>query len=106
MRWLPVSSDTDLEDGQILRVEIEGRSIAVYRLETGELFATDGICTHALAYLADGWLDGDVVECPLHGGCFNVRTGKGLGPPITEDLATYPVRIQEGEVVVGIPDQG
>jgi Rieske Fe-S protein len=41
-----------------------------------------------------GWLDGDVIECPLHGGRFEVKTGKGLGAPITCDLKTFPVRIE------------
>jgi nitrite reductase/ring-hydroxylating ferredoxin subunit len=66
----------------------------LYRLEDdGGVYAIDNVCTHALAYLSEGWLEGDVIECPLHGGCFNVRTGKGLGDPIEEDLKTYPIQV-------------
>lgn len=44
---------------------------------------THNICIHAYALLSDRWLDGDVIECPLHGGHFEAKTGKGLGAPIT-----------------------
>ena len=64
----------------------------------GEIFATDNICTHAFAMLTDGFLDGDVIECPLHGGCFKVKTGEGMGAPISENVKTYPVRMN-GETI-------
>jgi nitrite reductase/ring-hydroxylating ferredoxin subunit len=52
--------------------------------------------------LTDGFLDGDIVECPLHGGCFNVKTGEGQGAPVTEDIKTYPVRVVEGNIEVQV----
>lgn len=73
-------------------VEVGGLSIALYNVG-GEIYATDNVCTHAFAALTDGYLDGDIVECPLHGGCFKVQTGEGQGEPITENLKTYPVRV-------------
>ncbi len=50
-------------------IELGDLQIAIYNVE-GEIYATDNICTHAFALLTDGFLDGDVIECPLHGGCF------------------------------------
>ena len=70
----------------------------------GEVFATDNLCTHAQAFLTDGTLAGDIVECPLHGGRFSVRSGAGLGPPIPCDLKTYPVRVAEGEIQLRLPE--
>jgi naphthalene 1,2-dioxygenase system ferredoxin subunit len=70
----------------------------------GEIFATDNLCTHAQAFLTDGTLAGDIVECPLHGGRFSVRSGAGLGPPIPCDLKTYPARVAEGEIQVRLPE--
>ena len=58
----------------------------------------------ALPLLTDGTLQGDVVECPLHGGRFCVRTGAGLGPPIPCDLRTYEVRVHRGEIELKLPD--
>ena len=69
--------------------------IALYDLD-GTVYATENTCTHAYAYLSDGWVDGDIIECPLHGGRFEIKTGKGLGPPIECDIKTFPVRV-EGE---------
>ena len=70
----------------------------------GEVFATDNLCTHAQAFLTDGTLAGDIVECPLHGGRFSVRSGAGLGPPIPCDLKTYPARVAEGEIQLRLPE--
>jgi naphthalene 1,2-dioxygenase ferredoxin component len=90
--WVRVAERGDLAEGEVLGVEVAGRSIALYDAE-GSLYATDNICTHAYACLSDGWLDGEVIECPLHAARFDIRTGKVLDPPATEDLKTYPVRL-------------
>lgn len=103
--WVRVAALSDIGAGEMTSVEIDGRSIAIYRLEDDSgVFATDNVCTHALAYLIDGWLEGDVIECPLHGGSFNVRTGEGLSEPITCALKTYPVQLAEGDILVGMPE--
>lgn len=80
---------------------IEGIPIAVYNVD-GELFATHNICTHAYACLTDGYLDGDKIECPLHQGLFDVRTGEALDGPVDEDLKVYPVRVEDGTILVEI----
>ena len=74
-------------------------SLALYRVD-GEFFCTDNVCTHAYALLTDGWLEGHVIECPLHAGQFDIRTGKGLCPPITTDLRTLLVRIDGEDLFV------
>ncbi|HEY4773503.1 MAG TPA: non-heme iron oxygenase ferredoxin subunit [Xanthobacteraceae bacterium] len=91
-KWLSVAARDALEEGAMMPIEAGGLSIALYNI-AGEIYATDNICTHAFATLTDGCLDGDVIECRLHGGTFEVKTGKGLGDPISEDLKTYPVRV-------------
>ncbi len=90
--WVRVAGRADLESGEVIGIEAGGRSIAIYDCD-GELYATDNICTHAYACLSDGWLDGNMIECPLHAARFDVRTGRVLDPPATEDLKTYPVRL-------------
>src|SRR5215813_11236355 len=97
--WVRAADRGDLAEGEPLGVEVAGCSIALYDIN-GNLFATDNICTHAYARLSDGWLDGDLIECPLHAARFDVRTGKVLDPPATEDLKTYPVRLTGEEVEV------
>jgi nitrite reductase/ring-hydroxylating ferredoxin subunit len=76
----------------MIGVEVDDKPIAVYNVD-GEIFATDNMCTHAFAMLTDGVLDGDIIECPLHGGCFKVKTGEGMGPPVPCNLKTYPTRV-------------
>src|ERR1700738_81296 len=93
------STRGDRAKGEPLGVEAAGRAIALYDID-GNLFATDNICTHAYARLSDGWLDGELIECPLHAARFDVRTGKVLDPPATEDLKTYPVRVVDDEIQV------
>jgi naphthalene 1,2-dioxygenase system ferredoxin subunit len=97
--WVRVAGRGELGAGEVIGVEVGGRSIAIYDCD-GELFATDNICTHAYACLSDGWLDGTTIECPLHAARFDVRTGEVLDPPATENLKTYPVRLRDGEIEV------
>lgn len=95
--WITVAQRDALEVSSVTGVKAGDLDIALYNID-GEVFATHNICTHAQALLSDGWLEGDIIECPLHGGRFEVKTGKGLGAPIICDLKTLPVRIQ-GDVV-------
>ena len=97
--WVRAAARSDLAEGEVIGVEVAGHSIALYDVD-GNLFATDNICTHAYACLSDGWLDGEVIECPLHAARFDIRSGKVLDPPATEDLKTYPVRIFDDEIQV------
>ena len=68
---------SDLPAGSSIRVAAEP-PIAVFNAD-GELYAVDDTCTHQDASLADGWLEGCQVECPLHASCFDLRTGKPSG---------------------------
>jgi naphthalene 1,2-dioxygenase system ferredoxin subunit len=97
--WVRAAARSDLAESEVIGVEVAGHSIALYDAD-GKVFATDNICTHAYACLSDGWLDGEVIECPLHAARFDIRNGKVLDPPATEDLKTYPVRIVDDEIQV------
>ena len=97
--WVQAAACRDLTEGEVLGIEVAGHSIALYAVDA-EIFATDNICTHAYACLSDGWLDGEVIECPLHAARFDIRTGKVLDPPATEDLKTYQVRVVGEEIQI------
>ncbi len=98
--WVRVGSAADVPAGEMQAYEIGRTSLAVFHLDDGSWHATDNVCTHAFAMLTDGWLDGHEIECPLHAGRFDVRTGKGLCPPVDEPLRTFPVRIDGDAVMV------
>lgn len=97
--WVYLAS-IDIFDGPgVVGITVGDREIALYRLADGEICATSNICTHGQAYLSEGWMtDEGCIECPLHGGAFDIKTGAGMGPPIDEDLQTYEVRVLEGEI--------
>ncbi len=97
-----VAKTSDIDEGEAAQVLIGKREIAVYNLN-GEFYATDDICTHAYASLADGYIEGELIECPLHGGCFEIKTGKATTPPVTDDLKTYAVKIEGDDILVGVP---
>ena len=78
----------------------DGRRVAVYLVD-GDAYATDDGCTHGNSSLAeDGCLEGYTVECGMHLGKFDVRTGEVAGPPCTKALRTYPVVIRDGQVML------
>lgn len=97
--WVTVAKRSAISSGDVLGVTLGEREFALYDLD-GEIYATDNLCTHAFALLSQGWLDGEVIECPLHGGRFDVKTGKALCPPVTEDLKTYKVRLVGDDVQI------
>ncbi|MFQ5907989.1 MAG: Rieske (2Fe-2S) protein [Thermoplasmata archaeon] len=89
----------DFDEGRIHGLEVEGRQLILVNLG-GTLHVLDGICTHAYAELAMGFLTGEYVRCPLHLSQFDVETGEAIGPPAEEPLQTYPVEVEGDSVYV------
>lgn len=89
----------DIPDGEVIAVDLGERELALYRIGT-EVYATDNLCTHGAARLSDGFLDGCWIECPLHQGVFDVRSGVATRAPAEEPIATYAVEIENGEIYV------
>lgn len=95
----------DVEDGEGLRVEVQGRPpFAVFHVD-GEFFVTDDTCTHAVASLAEGFVENGQVECPWHSGRFCLKTGSALTFPVTEAIRTYKPIIRDGEIFVLVEDE-
>jgi 3-phenylpropionate/trans-cinnamate dioxygenase ferredoxin component len=90
---------SELPDAGAIGVEIEGVPIALVRTG-GEVFALYDVCSHEEVPLSEGEIYDHTLECWLHGSCFDVRTGKPTGPPATRPVATYPVKIEGGDVYV------
>lgn len=101
--WIDVCDLNDIEVEDVRRFDHGGRTFAIYRTTQDEVFATDGLCTHEQAHLADGLVMDGIIECPKHNGRFDFRSGKAKGAPACIDLRTYPAKV-EGErifVLVG-----
>ncbi|GAB3620160.1 hypothetical protein GCM10027417_14210 [Glutamicibacter endophyticus] len=76
--------------------------IAIFHAEDGNFYALQDECTHETASLADGWIDGTEVECPLHSASFCLKTGKALCMPATVDARTYKVEVVDGQLELDI----
>jgi MocE subfamily Rieske [2Fe-2S] domain protein len=94
--WVKVCAASDLRKGDAIRFDHRRKTFALYRDYAGELFATDGMCTHGNTHLSDGLVIGTMIECPKHNGRFNLRDGSPARAPICRGLATYAVE-QRGE---------
>ncbi len=97
--WTDVYDLEFLVPGDVTAVTIGDKALALYEVD-GEVFASDNRCTHGDALLSDGFLEGNVIECPFHQGRFDVCTGKALCAPLTEDVRVYPVRIENKRIWV------
>ena len=92
IKWIKVAAVSDVPEGGTLAVEADRELVCLYNLG-GRIYATDDICTHEEASLAEGYVDGDCIECPLHQALFHIPTGEVRSAPATENLRVYPVRL-------------
>ena len=97
MDWFKTIETAQVLEQGAVAIEVEGLRIALWAIDD-EVYATGNICTHAFAYLTDGHIENGCIECPLHQGLFDIRSGKALSAPVTKDIATYAVK-QEDEFV-------
>ena len=97
--WVKVANASDVPEDGTLLVNLCAEPVCLYNLG-GEIFATHDTCTHGQASLADGFIEGEEIECPLHQGKFHIATGKAVGATCTEDIRTYAVKIENGAVLL------
>ena len=103
-RFARVIRADELRDGELLPVEIDGTPVVLVRHE-GAFFATANNCTHRDFPLSEAGFDerDGLLVCAWHGGCFDVRSGAAVVPPVTEAVETYPVRVSDdGWVEIGL----
>ena len=97
--WITVADVSDVPEDGTLLVDVGAEPVCLYNLG-GKIYATHDTCTHGQASLADGFVDGENIECPLHQGLFHIPTGKAVGAPCTVDIRSYAVKIDNGSVLV------
>jgi nitrite reductase/ring-hydroxylating ferredoxin subunit len=96
--WTEVAKLADIPEEGTLPVTLAGEPVCLYNLG-GKIFATHDICTHGHANLSDGFvIEGSLIECPLHQGSFDIKTGEAVGVPCSEDIRVYAVKV-EGDAV-------
>ena len=101
-RSVTIAKAADIPPGELALFEVDGVRVAVGNAN-GRFYAIDDTCTHEQCSLAEeGTLEGTVVTCGCHGAQFDVTSGAVLAPPALEPVKAYPIRIEQGNLVVEI----
>lgn len=101
MTWVRACEVAVVDEGEAVAVESDP-PVAVFHVVGGDWFATDQLCSHDRSSLAEGYLDGAVVECAWHFSKFCLLTGAALSLPATAPVMTYPTKVEDGWVFVDI----
>ena len=104
--WIEVCAAADLGNEDVIRFDHVKKTFALYRDNSGKLYATDGICTHGNTHLGEGLVKGKIVECPKHNGRFNLEDGSPARAPICRGLATYPIEDRDGRLWLNVEKAG
>lgn len=88
----------ELGENEALRIEIEGLAIALVKDSSGTVHAIGDTCTHGDISLAEGFVEGDTLECWAHGSKFSLETGKPRTLPAYEPVPVYPVSVVDGDI--------
>jgi 3-phenylpropionate/trans-cinnamate dioxygenase ferredoxin subunit len=102
LEYIPIGSVEELNEGERLFIEIDGKPIMVINLH-GEYFAIRDVCSHDDGPVGEGNLEGYEIICPRHGARFDIRTGKVIALPAFVDIPAYPIRIVGDQIEIGIP---
>lgn len=96
---LELCATSEVPEGGALRVERDGLVLAVFNLG-GRYYVTDDACTHGPGSLSEGEIEGEIVECNFHGGCFHIPSGRVEAPPCMVPLRTYAASVVGGKVCI------
>lgn len=99
--FIKVATTNELAPGQAKKVEVNGKTIALFNLG-GSYHAIDDTCTHRGGPLSEGQVQGDVVTCPWHGAKFKVTSGEVLGPPARAGVSRYAIRVNGSDIEVEV----
>ena len=104
--WIEACAAADLGRADVVRFDHGKKTYALYRTEDGELYATDGLCTHGNVHLSLGLVKGKLIECSKHNGRFNLIDGSPARVPVCRGLVTYPIAERNGRIFVNVSRAG
>ena len=102
-RFVVVAREEDVHEGQVRLYEVGDRSLVICRVN-GRCYAVEDFCTHDGGPLGEGTLDGYAIECPRHQALFDVRTGEVLRLPASSPIQSFPVRVENGNILVELEE--
>lgn len=97
--WIDVAAESDIAESGVLAVDAGTAELALFKLN-GAIFALIDCCSHGAARLSEGYVEDGCVECPLHQGLVDIRTGEPRSEPITEAIQCFPTRVRGGRIEV------
>ncbi len=97
--WVDVCAENALTNGENIIIDVDGTDVAIFKIDE-QFYALEDVCSHDGAEIASGELEGDEIICPRHGARFCVKTGAVKCAPAYEDIATFPIRIEQGRIEV------
>ena len=104
MGWQFLEKTDELPtEGMVKSFMVKDTPVALYQID-GEYFATHNICTHQTALLSEGFVEDGTIECPLHQGVFDIRSGKALTAPVTCDIQTFLVKKDDKGVWINLAE--
>ncbi|MEM8936403.1 MAG: non-heme iron oxygenase ferredoxin subunit [Pseudomonadota bacterium] len=101
MTWVATIRIEDIDDEDVVGVQAGDHRVALYRYKD-QYYATSNTCSHGRARLSDGYLEEYTIECPLHQGTFDIRTGEATGPPCKKPIRCFPVKVDNGVIHVQV----
>jgi Na+-transporting NADH:ubiquinone oxidoreductase subunit F len=100
--WVDVCDLGLIEKEDVVRFDHNGKTFAIYRTIDNQYYATDGICTHGNAHLADGFVKGRLIECAKHNGRFDITNGSPARLPACRALCSYATKTEGGRVYISL----
>jgi 3-phenylpropionate/trans-cinnamate dioxygenase ferredoxin subunit len=94
----------EVPDGTMQMAWVDGTDQVLVVNTGGTIRAMQGICSHEYFELDKGFLTRDSLTCALHMSRFDLETGEALDPPAEVPLAMYPVVVEDGRILIEIPD--
>lgn len=99
--WIEVCNESDIDTDDLIRFDYKNLTFCIYHLSDG-FYATDGICTHEAVHLEDGYIEDGMIECPMHQGVFEIKTGKAKMLPACKNLKTYQVKVENEKIYINL----
>ena len=99
--WIYVCDKNEIDFEDLKSFEYQNKIYCIYHIKDG-FFATDGICTHEDVSLENGIVIDDEIECPMHQGVFNIKTGKVIQDPPCDDLKTFPIKVENDKIYIDL----
>jgi 3-phenylpropionate/trans-cinnamate dioxygenase ferredoxin subunit len=102
LEFVVVGTVDEVPEGARLFVDIDGQPVVILQVN-GQFYAIADVCSHDDGPVGEGEVEGYEIICPRHGAHFDIRTGKALALPAFVDIPSYPVRVMDGQIEIGLP---